>query len=241
MSVRWLSWCPGIAEYDRRDIIRLIAISAYKLSNTARSPDILDLDTKSWNVQVNRRSSRLDDNDPTDDDSDDHAEERSAKKLKTAPSKVTWETHTGLIRPLGPDGRFLPRNSVTARAHSSNGATTATAPRQAFKYLVREPQMKEPPLTVVLKDSSGTIQGSYPYDECNTAEKLFDVACVSRIALIEPPSTRLLKVEFEGGVDGCIRPDNVGDYDKVFKAELKRLMDAVPSTTELKVTVRPYR
>lgn len=101
--------------------------------------------------------------------------------------------------------------------------------------------MKEPPLTVIFKDSSGTIQGSYPYNECNTAEKLFDVACVSRIAQIEPPATRLLKVEFEGGGDGCIRPDNVSDYKNVFKAGLERLTDAVPSSTELKVTVRPYR
>lgn len=183
----------------------------------------------------------FEENDPTDDDNDDQEDERPAKKLKRAPATMTWEIYPELTRPLGPDGKFLPHNSVLANFHSSKPTATSTAPWQATKYLVTEPQMKDPPLTAVFKDGSGTIQGSYPYSECNTTEKLFDVACVSRVAQIELPATRHLKVEFEASGDGCIRPDNVSDYDKVFKAELKRLMDKVPSTTELKITVRPYR
>lgn len=106
---------------------------------------------------------------------------------------------------------------------------------------MREPQRRCPPLTVVFKNGSGDIEGSYPYDECDTAEKLFDVACVTRIAQIEPPATRLLKVEFDGGSYGCIRPDSANDFEKIFMGELKKLTDARSSKGEMKVTISAYR
>lgn len=36
-------------------------------------------------------------------------------------------------------------------------------------------------------------------------------------------------------------PTVLVNYEKVFKNELKKLTDAVPSSTELKLTIRPYR
>lgn len=106
---------------------------------------------------------------------------------------------------------------------------------------MREPQRRGPPLTVVFKNSSGEVEGSHPYDECDTAEKLFDVACVTRIAQIEPPATRLLKLEFDGGGHGCIRPDSAKDFEKIFMGELKKLLDAKSIQGEMKVTISAYR
>lgn len=240
MPLRWSIWCPNNELYHRRDIIRLVATSQYKPSTTIRSPEILDLDTNFRNGHDRRLSNRVDDADLIGDDTDDQERARPTKKLKSG-SAEPWRGRPSLYRPQAANGKFIPRSQVPKKTSDAAPAEAFTGSRQTVKYLVREPQFEETPLTVVFKDSSGHIQGSYPYRECDTAEKLFDVACVARIAQIEPPATRLLKVEFEGGGDGCIRPDSASDYEKVFKAELQKLMESAPSTAELKVTIRPYR
>lgn len=211
MPLRWLTWCPNDTVYHRRDIIRLVANSVHKSGTTLRSLDILDLDTNSQNSRDYGRNGCVADNDLTEDDTNDEERQRPVKKLKRGSIEMPWKSCPELMRPQAPNEKFLPRNSASSKTHGSAPATTSSGPQQAVKYLVREPQLKGPPLTIVFKDSSGSIQGSYPYHECNTAEKLFDVACVTRIAQIEPPATRLLKVEFEGGGNGCIRPDSASE------------------------------
>lgn len=204
------------------------------------TPDILDLDTNpetgyGRSVVSNARSG-----DSTEDDMDEEDQQRPRKRIKTAEVVRSWKTHPRLVRAQAPNGKFLPRNTVSANDHKSDPTRIAHNTQQAGNYLVREPQRKGPPLAVVFRDNFGKIEGSYPYHECDTAEKLFDVACVTRIARIEPPATRLSKVEFEGGGNGCIRPDSASDFEKVFQAELKKLKDAVPNTSKLKVTISPY-
>lgn len=94
---------------------------------------------------------------------------------------------------------------------------------------------------MVFNNSSGEIEGSHPCDKCDTAEKLFDVACVARIAQIKPPATRLLEIEFDGGGYGCIQSDSANDFEEIFKGELKKLIDARSSKAEMKLTVSAYR
>ncbi|KAK5106565.1 hypothetical protein LTS08_000685 [Lithohypha guttulata] len=95
-------------------------------------------------------------------------------------------------------------------------------------------------VTCIFQDRSGQICGSYPYEECDTAQKLFDVACVAQIAQIEPPATRLLKVRFEGGAEGRMRPDNQKDYESVFEAEFNKLLQGRGSRGGFKAFISPY-
>lgn len=104
---------------------------------------------------------------------------------------------------------------------------------------MRQPTKRGPDVVCIFKDSLGNVCGDYDYGECDTAQKLFDVACVAGIAQIEPPATRLLNVQFDRGGEGRIRPDNDGDFERVFIGELTKLVGE-GKNRELQVTISPY-
>lgn len=118
----------------------------------------------------------------------------------------------------------------------SNGQTQ----QKESRYFTREPVKKGPNLTCVFQDKAGTDQEAYPYDECDTAQKLFDVACVDKIAHIEPPPTRLLKISFDGGGEGRLRPDNQNDFTNIFEAELNKLISKGSGASVWTVAISPY-
>lgn len=89
-------------------------------------------------------------------------------------------------------GRAL---AVTEKIDPSNNS-------RASQYVARKLKKEGPNVTCIFRDKDGNEKGIYPYDECDTAQKLCDVACVAQIAQIEPPATRLLKISFDGGGEG---------------------------------------
>ena len=156
-----------------------------------------------------------------------------------------------MIQERGPGGRFSSRPSLSASVdepphpHATGSSTKITLPNPiprtpSTSFVIREPTKKGPNLAVSFQDSSGEVRGTYPYDECDTAQKLFDVACVAQIAQIEHPATRLLKVQFDGGGEGRIRPDNEQDFQNIFEAELKKLVNGAGGELEYRVTISPY-
>lgn len=156
-----------------------------------------------------------------------------------------------MLRERGPDGLFSGRPSLSVSVdeptHSpaTKPSTDIASPKPVARLpppssIVSELTEKGLDLSVSFQDSSGELRGTYPYDECNTAQKLFDVACVAQIAQIEPPATRLLKVKFDEGGEGRIRPDNEQDFRNVFEAELKKLVTGALGGGEFKVTISPY-
>lgn len=109
-----------------------------------------------------------------------------------------------MIRERGTGGLFSSRPSLSAsvdeptHSHATRSSTKDALPKPIARppsasFVVREPRKKGPNLSVSFQDSSGEVRGTYPYDECDTAQKLFDVACVAQIAQIEPPSNTTLK------------------------------------------------
>lgn len=94
---------------------------------------------------------------------------------------------------------------------------------------------------MAFKNKGGGIEGLYSYDECDTAEKFLDVACVIQTAQIEPSATRLLNIQCAVAGYGIARPDSTEGFDKVFGKELKILMEAKPRKSNAEVTVTAYR
>ena len=103
--------------------------------------------------------------------------------------------------PLEPPPHPHATRSIT---RVSNGQTQQVESR----YFTQEPVTKGLNLIDVFRDRDGNDREAYPYDECDTAQRLFDVACVAQIAQIQPPATWLLKISFDGGGEGRLRPDN---------------------------------
>lgn len=162
------------------------------------------------------------------------------------PKHHSWSDHPNWKRERESNGRFSSAKATEASlANATRSSTrTAAAPlnRNAsnFSSLGELARRKKLDVTCVFKDKVGVVKGVYTFDECDTAQKLFDVACVAQIAQVEPPATRLLKIDFEGGGEGRVRPDNDKDYDHLFQTELKRLADNVRRVAAVKVIISPY-
>ena len=160
-----------------------------------------------------------------------------------------WATYPSLARDRGHRGWFKgpafspSRNSGQQHHESTRASTTLSLPlpnaRSSSTYPMRQPTKRGPDVVCIFKDSLGNVCGDYDYGECDTAQKLFDVACVAGIAQIEPPATRLLNVQFDRGGEGRIRPDNDGDFERVFIGELTKLVGE-GKNRELQVTISPY-
>ena len=86
---------------------------------------------------------------------------------------------------------------------------------------------------VVFKDKEGKVQGICPFDECDTAEKLFQQACFYLIDL-DPFKVRLFKLDLNDRVVG-LRPDNKNDFEQSF---LKAVTKASESEVVQEVVIR---
>lgn len=175
----------------------------------------------------------------------------TTKRHKKHNAGQSWKENPNTIADSGPGGLFPsgPFSSASIDEPTHSHATRSSTKDALFKHIarppsanfvVREPRKKGPNLSVSFQDSSGEVRGTFTYEECDTAQKLFDVACVAQIAQIEPPATRLLKIKFSGGGEGRLRPDNEQDFQIVFEAELKKLVTGALGGSEFHVTISPY-
>lgn len=159
-----------------------------------------------------------------------------------------WEENSKLRRERGTGGRFTgpekstePANSLATRSSNRTSITHSKADHSAGFSIAGLIKKKRLDMKCVFEDRLGKVRGVFPYEECDTAQKLFEVACVTEIAQIEPPATRLLKVQFDsGGVSRRIRPDNNNDFDNVFQAELKEHIDSIRNVSAFRVVISPY-
>lgn len=127
---------------------------------------------------------------------------------------------------------------ISAPLQSSAEKQTITVEKRDIKK--QKPSIVEDfsKVLVICRDAQDKIKGTFPYDECDTAQKLFDVVCVSEIARIEPPATRLLKVSFGNGREGRIRPDNITDFENVVSSPLREILRTTKKG--IAITITPY-
>ena len=264
-----VAWVPqGVNHKAARDIIRYKREAAPKRSwvpspSLNASPlDVVDLDLnetkRTGQLSAKRRSSALElavpkraRNDATPSNNKAQHGVHTPMRHKDRNAGQSSKENPKMLRERGPDGLFSgqpslsvsvdePKHSPATRPNTKTASPKPVARLAPPSSIVSEPTKKGLDLSVSFQDSSGEVRGTYPYDECNTAQKLFDVACVAQIAQIEPPATRLLKVKFDRGGEGRIRPDNEQDFRNVFEAELKKLVPGALGGSEFKVTISPY-
>lgn len=160
----------------------------------------------------------------------------------------SWDENVNMRRERGAGGRFTgpekvsePTASLATRTSIRTSIVQSGSDHSAGAMLNGLIKRKRVDLKCVFEDKSGKVRGIFPYEECNTAQKLFDVACVTDIAQIEPPATRLLKIQLDsGGISRRIRPDNENDFKNVFQTELREHIDNVRNVSAVRVIVSPY-
>lgn len=236
--VNWETWVPIGSKHLPQQVLRYIEDKkrnhkAHAYSSAEVTPHQVEQQTSSTNDNSNQKRTREQSDawaTPQNGLEDDQTSKRTRiHSEKKASSSTTSNLKANGAVPFQTNTRSSLRTSLPQ-------ADTAKPPRS----LVKEPLSDGPEVSCVFQDGNGGPAGTFTYHECDTAQKLFDVACVAGIAQIEPPATRLLKVQFEGGGGGRVRPDNDNDYHNVFQKELDKLTKGGKDKGPFTVYVSPY-